>query len=480
MHRLVASCAGTLEATVAALRALPPGVDAAEVRFDRLWPQVPSEDEAERTVDALLDATHVPLVATLRARSHGGGFGGTEAERVNLLAALARMGFEPDLESHLLEVPGLGAQVRGETAAIASHHHEGEAPCRDDGMRRLLQLQDAGAGLEKLAFASSSFADHLRALELARAHAQRGGRPCVSPMGSGGAALRALLPLAGNQATYGHALGLPPAVAGQPSVEDLLATWRHWGLDPQEADPAARWLTVLGTPVAHSLSPRMMNTALRAAGRPERFGALEVPASAGALRLTLHVADRLGLAGASITMPHKAEALRMVQADAVAKEVGAANCVTFGPLGATGTNTDAPALRELMARHAGATALVLGAGGAARAAVWALRQLGAKVHVAARQPGGLATLPWAQRHEVEAGVVVHATPLDAPLERLPAGAAVFDLAYGDAPSTLERMAKAGGHAYTGGRRLLLEQGVLAYQAWFGEAADRAAMERALA
>jgi shikimate 5-dehydrogenase len=106
--------------------------------------------------------------------------------------------------------------------------------------------------------------------------------------------------------------------------------------------------------------------------------------------------------------------------------------------------------------------------------------VGAKVHVAARRPDGIATLPWAQRHEVAAQVVVNATPLAAPLDRLPEGAAVLDLQYGPEPSALQRMAESGGHAYTGGRRLLLEQAVLASRHWTGRDPDRAAMERALA
>jgi shikimate dehydrogenase len=501
MHRAIATIAlGDPAAVAAELRALPAGVDAAEVRLDALWPETPHEEAA---TDALLaiaeagEAAGVPLVATLRPTRHGGAFLGAEEVRLGLLAAAARAGFaEVDLELDAALVPEIPILVRSSGAGVLpSHHLRGAAPCRDDGLRALTALQDVGGSADKLAFEASAWPDLLRALELARAHAQRGGRPAVATLGMGGADFRALLALAGNQATYGHSPGAPPAVPGQPALADAEATWRRWGVPRDELGVARPWLALVGTPVAHALSPRIHNAALRAAGRPERMGHFDVPASAGALRLLLHVADRIGLAGASITMPHKVDAARLARCDPVAAEAGAANCLRFTPAGPEATNTDATALLRLLAPARGRRAVVLGAGGAARAALWALGRLGTEAWFTSRgteraravaAATGARWVPWERRDTLRADAWVQATPLGmrpgdaSPV--LPAqvrqGGLVVELPYGPAPTALEQAALRRGAAFVGGRTLLVEQAVDAFRFWTGQEPSRGAMATA--
>ena len=480
---------------VAALRALPRDTDLAEVRLDALWPTVPDVERATDDLVALADAAAVPLLATLRPRRQGGRFDGPENVRLGLLQAAARAGFAAtDVEMDGLDMPGTVALFRPLAQVVLSTHLSGEAPCRSDGLQALLAMQDLRPAYEKLAFTAGAFPDLLRALEFVRAHHLRGGRPAVSTLSHGGAPLRAVAALAGNRATYGHAPGLAPAVPGQPGLADVAALWAHWGLTRADLDGCAagdgRWYGVLGMPVLHSESPRIHNAWLRAAGRSERFGALEVPASASALRLLVHAAQRIGLAGASVTAPHKLDAARIAECDATAKAVGAANCVRFEADGrAAGTNTDATAIRRLAARHVrpGTSVLVLGAGGAARAAVWALKDLGAHVVVAARDEAkakafhalGASTIPWAQRGQAPADVVVQATPLaDASVladAATPSGEAgllarkpwVLELVYAGGPTALERAARAAGCAVTDGRTALLEQARDAFRFWTG-------------
>ncbi len=144
--------------------------------------------------------------------------------------------------------------------------------------------------------------------------------------------------------------------------------------------PAARTrLGVLGWPVAHSRSPAMQNAALRAAGLagwhysllpvpPDRFGE------------TVRALPSAGFRGANVTIPHKAAALALAdRAGETARAIGAANTLCFEPDGTVvAENTDAPALIAALPLDVrGQSALVLGAGGSARAAVWALRQAGA-------------------------------------------------------------------------------------------------------
>jgi 3-dehydroquinate dehydratase/shikimate dehydrogenase len=496
-HLVVASLlAPKAEQVAAELRALPKEVDLAEVRLDGFWPQVPSEEAATDDLLTVLDAASVPLLATLRPRRQGGRFEGPEPVRLNLLAAAGQAGFKLlDVELDTL-VPGLVTELRRGGAGLVVSHHMGETPCRTDGLQPLQAMQDADARLDKLAFEAGAFPDALRALELAREHALRGGRPTVSTMGYGGGPIRALLALAGNQATYGHSPGLEPAVPGQPDILEIVRVWRHWGLHPSElAGKATPWFAVLGNPALHSLSPRLHNAALRAAGRPERFGSLDVPALPGSLRLLFHAAPRIGLAGASVTHPHKADAARIAACDAVAREVGAANCVRFTPEGAFATNTDATALRRLLAPlvKQGSTAAILGAGGAARAAAWALQGLGAKTTVVARNeaqgrslaPLGASFVPWADRLALRPAVWVQATTIGlqgqaSPLEGQDLrGAALVELNYASGRTALQKQAEASGCKVVDGRRVLLEQAIDAYRFWTGAEPDRKAMEAAV-
>ena len=502
-HTLVASIlAPDAEQAIAALGRLPPQVGLAEVRLDALWPTVPGSDQATDDLLALADAARIPLLATLRPKRQGGRFDGPEQVRLGLLQTALRAGFAfADLEMDGLDASGRVGLLRQDGGVVASSHLP-DTPCRSDGLTALLQMQDVGAAYDKLAFTAGAFPDLLRAFELTRTHAERGGRPAVSTLVHGGAATRALLPLVGNRATYGAAPGLPPAAPGQPTVADLVATWRRWGLGPDDLDLCATapgpWLAVLGAPVEHSLSPRLHNAALRAAGRRERFGALEVPASSSALRLFLHVAPRLGMVGASVTAPHKVDAARASQGDGAVARTGAANCLRWTGEAAASTNTDYTALKRLLAPHlAGQTkgpALVLGAGGAARAAIAALQDLGAQVTFTSRDQGragavakatGAAWLPWDQRATAKPRVVVQATPLGSkpddasPLDLPPGLAVAVECVYAAGPTPFQQAAMSAKATVIDGRLLLVAQAEDAYRFWFGGEPPANAMAKAL-
>ena len=501
-HTLVASIlTSTAADAVAALGRLPPEVGLAEVRLDGLWPEVPETDRATDDLLALADAARIPLLATLRPKRQGGRFNGPEQVRLGLLQTALRAGFAfADLEMDGLDASGRVALLRQDGGVVASAHLA-ETPCRSDGLNALLQMHDLGAAYDKLAFSAGAFPDLLRALELTRTHAERGGRPSVATLVHGGAATRALLPLLGNRATYGAAPGLPPAAPGQPTVADLVATWRRWGLGGDDLDLCAAkpgpWLAVLGIPVEHSLSPRLHNAALRAAGRRERYGALEVPASASALRLILHVAPRLGMVGASVTAPHKVDAARASQGDASVQRTGSANTLRWRGETAESTNTDLSALQRLLAPHVRPddAALVLGAGGAARAAIAALQDLGARVTFASRdatradavaKATGAAWTPWDRRAAAKPRIVVQATPIgsqpgDASPFTVAGGqvAVAVELVYASGPTAFQREAAGAGAKVVDGRQVLVAQAEDAYRFWFGTAPDSGAMARAL-
>jgi shikimate dehydrogenase len=140
-----------------------------------------------------------------------------------------------------------------------------------------------------------------------------------------------------------------------------------------------RRLGVLGWPVAHSRSPAMHNAALAALGLEGwRYQLLPVPPAL--LAETVRALGASGFVGANATIPHKRAALALAdRAGAAARAIGAANTLTFARDGAIAAeNTDAPGLIAALGQSPrGLRALVLGAGGSARAAVWALREAGA-------------------------------------------------------------------------------------------------------
>lgn len=261
-------------------------------------------------------------------------------------------------------------------------------------------------------------------------------------------------------------------------------------------------LVLLGSPVAHSLSPRFQNAALESAGLPLRYEALDV--SAADLGACLRALVREGAAG-NVTIPHKRAVLeRCARLTPVARRAGAVNTFWVEDGALAGDNTDVPAftasVTELLGElPRGVTIALLGAGGAAAAVATAAADWeGVTVHVVARDPARAAALARRFLPNVHAAttvdealadatLVVNATPLglrddDAfpvPVERLPRGAAVFDLVYRRGGTPWVLAARAAGLRATDGLGMLVEQGALAFERWLGRAPDREAMWRAL-
>jgi shikimate dehydrogenase len=257
-------------------------------------------------------------------------------------------------------------------------------------------------------------------------------------------------------------------------------------------------LGVLGWPVAHSRSPAIQNAALAAAGlRGWRYQLL--PAPPDLFAELVRALPAAGFAGANVTIPHKRGALVLAtEATDRAAAIGAANTLTFGPAGAIAAdNTDAPALIAALPFHpAGHTALVLGAGGSARAAVWALLDAGAsEVKVWNR------TLRRADElcAELRATLAARAEPADLlvnctsvgldgsdPFDRLPLQArdlasygCIVDFVYTAAATSLIARAREQGVPAVDGLTLLIGQGALSFERFTGVAPSLAAMRAAV-
>lgn len=246
-------------------------------------------------------------------------------------------------------------------------------------------------------------------------------------------------------------------------------------------------LAVLGDPVSRSRSPAMHNAAFAALGLAGewRYEAIQVPPDRFAAVVRAMPGD--GFAGANVTAPHKGAALALAdELSEVAREVGAANTLSFANGTIRASNTDAKGfLRALPAPPDGRRALVLGAGGAARAIVWALVRHGGVVDVWNRtalrsrnlcaELGGTAV---ERPNQVGYELIVNSTSAglrgEDPFEELPlhpdlfgSGQTVVDMVYGAGPSAINAAAAAAGATTVEGTEILVWQGALSFALWTG-------------
>lgn len=256
-----------------------------------------------------------------------------------------------------------------------------------------------------------------------------------------------------------------------------------------------------GNPVSHSLSPPMHEAAYRELGMDARYVTFEP--SPEDLETAIDGACALGIRGINITVPFKQDVLTFCEPDARAERIGAVNTIDFGGVGETptGHNTDAVGLTRALSHHDVALsgrAVVVGAGGAGRAAAFALADEGMTVAIANRtveSAHGLAAgidgasghgLDALDRLVTDADVLVNATSVGmdsdespVPAETLHADLAVLDAVYAPVETRLLREARAAGATTIDGAWMLLYQGIAAFERWTGREAPIEVMNDAL-
>ncbi len=412
------------------------------------------------------------LLYTLRSSAEGGQGPGTAGERAGRLAAAAAAYDLVDLEGRDLEPETL--ELVPARKRLVSWH--GAATDVAGLRRRLERLGVAAARFYKLVPSAAHPSEALAPLELLRDE-ERADLIAFAG-GAAGVWTRLLAPRLGAPLVYGAA-GARPAALGQPPLERLIEDYDLPAL------PEARQLFgVAGLPVRDSLSPRLYNGLFRRLGLASLYLPFEVEhfgdfwldvVESGALR-------GLGfpLCGLSVTAPHKEVALAVAgAASPLAERIGAANSLVLSERVWEAETTDPHGVSGALAARrlsvTGARAAVLGAGGAGRAAAFALARAGAEVSIVNRTAGrgqraaemlGLPLVPLDVFAPGRFDVVVHATPLggrdDDPLpfdlDRLPAGATVVDLVYRRGrPTRLVQQARARGLTAVDGREVLLHQ-----------------------
>jgi len=251
---------------------------------------------------------------------------------------------------------------------------------------------------------------------------------------------------------------------------------------------------VMGWPVTHSRSPRLHGYWLEKHGIDGAYIPMAVPPER--LEQALRALPALGLRGTNVTVPHKEAALRVCDAvDSLARRIGAVNTVVVGPDGALeGSNTDAFGLIENLHESsdwqaADGPAVILGAGGAARAACVALIDVGVEAvrivnrttERASELAGAMApqcsAVAWNRREEAldGAALFINTTALgmtgqpalEIRLDALPVGATVYDVVYAPLETNLLAEARARGNRTVDGLGMLLHQAQPGFEAWFG-------------
>ena len=443
--------------------------DMVEVRLDGV---------RDLDVAQAVDGGRVPVVATCRPAWEGGRFDGSEEERRDVLArALAHGAAYVDVEWRA----GFDDLIRanGSRVVVSSHDFAGVP---DDLDMRARAMRSTGAALIKVAVTAARLSDTLPLRDIAK-----GGDAVVIGMGDAGVPSRLLASRFGSRWTYAGQSVAP----GQMPASRMVEEFRFRTVGARTA-----LYGVVGDNVAHSVSPAMHNAACAAAG----LDAVYVPLAAADFADFLAFADALGVAGASVTIPFKLDALRAAAgSDDLTRRVGAANTIRRvhrgqAPHGWEATNTDVAGFLEPLDAVWETDAVgadvqvrprvsVLGAGGVARAVVVALASKHALVTVHARQRARAQAL--AVSLGVDAGpwppaagswdLLVNCTPLGSasapdasPLPGGPFdGRLVYDLTYREGESPLVREARSAGLRTLDGLPMLVAQAERQFEWWTG-------------
>ena len=421
-----------------------------------------------------------PVIVTCRPTWEGGRFDGTEERRRAILhEALDRGAEYVDVEWRAGFTDVIARDPR--RVVLSSHDFQdvpADLPARAADMRRM------GAGTIKIAIPAHRLSDSLSLLPIAAAS-----DVVVIAMGDAGLPSRLLASHFGSRWTYaGNAMA-----PGQIPVSRMLDEFRF-----HDVLPTTDIYGVVGNNVMDSMSPVMHNAAFRAAD----LDAVYVPLCAADFDDLLTFADAMKVAGVSVTVPFKLDALRAAhKADSLARAVGAANTLRRTAAGWDATNTDVPGFLDPLERINSASlegirAAVLGAGGAARAVVVALVSRDARVTIHARRREQAAEVGAACGADVgewppSAGswdLLVNCTPLGGPNARnespLPEGPflgrLVYDLTYGDAETPLLRDARKAGCLTLDGLPMLVAQAERQFEWWTGTSPAERVMKSAAA
>ncbi|HVF29650.1 MAG TPA: shikimate dehydrogenase [Pyrinomonadaceae bacterium] len=478
------------------IRSVAASADVVEIRFDSL-----EEAEIKPLVDQL-PSIAIPILITFRPREQGGYRDLTFADRVKFWESVVGEKLGPGvMVDHEIDID-FALQLDPESVILSMHdfNSSGESMSADAFM-------ELNAATIKIAVAVDDVTDAIHVWNMLR-----GSNKAAIPiaMGEAGKWTRILGLAHGAPLTYAAPDEGQGTAPGQISAGDLCDVFRV-----KELDRDTRIFGVVAGDTTYSLSPFMHNAAFKEARLNSVFVPLQVADLDPFIRRMVRPDTcevELTFGGLSVTNPHKQAMIAYLdEIDPTASAIGAVNTVKVDGNKLIGYNTDAGGFLEPLQRElgdvTGANAVVVGAGGAARACVYALQQAGTNVTLLARDPAkastfkdefgisvlGLETENWKLETGRKPDILVNATPTGtrgpnqdesiATADELRNVKLVYDLVYNPLETRLLQEAKRAGAKTLGGLDMLIAQGVKQFEIWTGREAPvnemRSAIEKRL-
>ena len=424
---------------------------------------------------------HVVSIATCRRVASGGKFRGSIASQLQILAKAA------DAGSQLVDLELQSAQrvksdqirkLRTRAALILSFHDFRATKKLEETLEKMATVP---ADFYKVATTATTLADNIAMMRFLEKHSDQHSIIGLC-MGEQGIISRVLGVRAGSVFTFAAANPGEETGPGQVTAQELRSTYRI-----EQVDAATRVYGVVGDPVAHSLSPAIMNTAMRR----ENVNGVYLALHAKTLSDLLACVREIPIHGMSITMPYKEAILKHLDnTDSHTTKIGACNTVVRAQDGKLyGFNTDAAGVvRPLEQRIAlaGAKILVLGAGGAARAAVFGLTERGCEVYILNRSLAAAQKLARSARARVlkrpdlkkfSFDVIINATPVgmgtskESPLSDKEINTRyAFDMVYDPPETRFLQLAREKGAQIIPGIEMFVHQAARQFEIWTGKPA----------
>jgi 3-dehydroquinate dehydratase / shikimate dehydrogenase len=454
-----------------------------EFRLDYLKNPASAVPKIKKFFETHMDAT---VIATCRRVQNGGRFKGSLTAQLDVLLKAAAAGcqiVDIELETAQGLKPGDLDKLRGKASLLLSYHDFKHTRKIDETFAK---MKTFAADFYKLVTTATSLHDNVLMMRFLQENHDRYSLIGLC-MGEQGIISRVLGLRAGSVFTFASAGRGEETGPGQITAQELRTIYRI-----DSVDPATRVYGVAGDPIEHSLSPLMMNAAFRR----ESVNAVYLALHAKKIDDLIACMRDIPLSGISVTMPYKEEILgELDKTDPLSAQIGACNTVIRGQDGRLfGFNTDVSGVvgpLEQQVGLSGSRVLVLGAGGAAKAAVFGAKARGADVFILNRTPAEgqkLAKKAHAKSikrtdlAKLQFDVIINATPVgmggngQTPLTDKELNAKyIFDLVYNPLETKLLATAKAKGLHAISGLEMFVQQGAQQFEIWTGKPAPTAEM-----
>jgi len=423
----------------------------------------------------------VVCIATCRRIANGGKFRGSVASQFDLLSKAAASGcqlVDIELQSALQIKPVQRERLRSRTGVVLSFHDFRATKKLDETLQKMSAIP---ADYYKIVTTATSLYDNVVMMKFLEKNSDRYSLVGMC-MGEQGIVSRVLGVRAGSVFTFASTSPGEKTAPGQATGQELRSTYRI-----DQVDAATKVYGVVGDPVSQSLSPAIMNAAMRR----ENVNAVYLSLHAKVLKDLLSCVKDIPIHGLSITMPYKEAILKYLDnTDSHTTKIGACNTVVRAQDGKLyGFNTDAAGIVRPLEQRISlnqAKILVIGAGGAARAAVFGLKERGAEVYIMNRSLASAQHLAHRARarvmkrkdlKKVAFDVIINATPVgmgnttESPLNANEIQARyVFDMVYDPQETLLLKMARARGAETIPGLEMFVHQAARQFEIWTGKPA----------